>query len=175
MAFQSDQGYSKVSSGQAPCQIVSQRQAATNMLMISQPAHQLVVRQAGQRLRLIRSFATKHPLGPSGLTCRPRLLPLPTSEQSVPETLQAMEDRWVAPCKPAPEAQLASASVAALPSIRFITSQQLIKHLGVLFGYDMQAASRRQFTGIYHATHLRLGAKTFCLPLTGIACHGLIT
>ena len=46
---------------------------------------------------------------------------------------------------------LASASVAALPSIRFITSQQLIKHLGVLFGYDMQAASRRQFTGIYHA------------------------
>jgi len=30
----------------------------------SQPAHQLVVRQAGQRLRLIRSFATKHPLAP---------------------------------------------------------------------------------------------------------------
>jgi len=28
----------------------------------SQPAHQLVVRQAGQRLRLIRSFATKHPM-----------------------------------------------------------------------------------------------------------------
>jgi len=28
----------------------------------SQPAHQLVVKQAGQRLRLIRSFATKHPL-----------------------------------------------------------------------------------------------------------------
>ncbi len=62
----------------------------------SQPAHQLVVRQAGQRLRLIRSFATKHPLAPSGLTCRPRLLPLPASEQSVAETLHAMEVKWVA-------------------------------------------------------------------------------
>ena len=62
----------------------------------SQPAHQLVVRQAGLRLRLIRCFATKHPLAPSGLTCRPRLLPMPTSGQSVDETLQAMELRWVA-------------------------------------------------------------------------------
>ncbi len=51
----------------------------------SQPAHQLVVRQAGQRLRLIRSFATKHPLAPSGLTCRPRLLPLPASESNSAE------------------------------------------------------------------------------------------
>ena len=55
----------------------------------SQPAHQLVVRQAGLRLRLIRCFATKHPLAPSGLTCRPRLLPIPTSGRSVGETLQA--------------------------------------------------------------------------------------
>jgi len=47
-------------------------------------------------LRLIRSFATKHPLAPSGLTCRPRLLPLPASEQSVAETLHAMEVKWVA-------------------------------------------------------------------------------
>ena len=46
--------------------------------------------------RLIRTFATKHPLAPSGLTCRPRLLPLPASEQSVAETLQAMEVKWVA-------------------------------------------------------------------------------
>jgi len=46
---------------------------------------------------------------------------------------------------------LASASVAALPSISFITGQQTIKHLGVLLGYDMQAASHQQFTGIYHA------------------------
>ncbi len=45
----------------------------------------------------------------------------------------------------------ASASVAALPSISFITGQQTIKHLGVLLGYDMQAASHQQFTGIYHA------------------------
>ena len=41
---------------------------------------------------------------------------------------------------------LASASVAALP-----TGQQTIKHLGVLLGHDMQAASHQQFTGIYHA------------------------
>jgi len=41
--------------------------------------------------------------------------------------------------------------VAALPSISFITGQQTIKHLGVLLGYDMQAASDQQFTGIYHA------------------------
>ncbi len=39
---------------------------------------------------------TKHPLAPSGLTCRPRLLPLPASEQSVAETLHAMEVKWVA-------------------------------------------------------------------------------
>ena len=45
----------------------------------------------------------------------------------------------------------ASASVAALPSISFITGQQTIKHLGVLLGYDMQAASHQQFTGIYPA------------------------
>ena len=39
---------------------------------------------------------------------------------------------------------LASASIAALPSISFILGQQTIKHLGVLLGYDMQAASHQQ-------------------------------
>ena len=62
----------------------------------TQPAHQLVVKQAGQRLRLIRAFANKHPQTPRGLTCRPRLLPLPDSKQSEAETLQAMEAKWVA-------------------------------------------------------------------------------
>ncbi|KAA6424459.1 MAG: hypothetical protein FRX49_05671 [Trebouxia sp. A1-2] len=61
----------------------------------SQPAHQLVVKQAGLRLRLIRSFATKHPLAPGGLTCRPRLLPMPASGQSVVESLQAIEARGI--------------------------------------------------------------------------------
>ena len=61
-----------------------------------QPAHQLVVKEASRRLRLIKAFATKHPLAPRGLTCRPRLLPLPASEHSASETLQAMEARWVA-------------------------------------------------------------------------------
>ena len=59
-----------------------------------------MVRQAGLRLRLIRSFATKHPMAPSGLTCRPCLLPMPTSGQSVAETLQAMELRWVVSMQP---------------------------------------------------------------------------
>ena len=49
------------------------------------------------------------------------------------------------------EQPLASASVAALPRISFITGQPTIKHLGVLLGYDMQAASHQQFTGIHHA------------------------
>ncbi len=46
---------------------------------------------------------------------------------------------------------LALASMAALPKISFITGQQTIKHLGVLLGYDMQAASHKQFTGINRA------------------------
>ena len=45
---------------------------------------------------------------------------------------------------------LASASVAALPSISFITGQQTIKHLGVLLSYDMQAASH-QLKKLNHA------------------------
>ena len=84
----------------------------------SQPAHQLVVRQAGLRLRLIRCFATKHPLAPSGLTCRPRLLPMPTSRRSVGETLQAMELRWVAAMQPSSRgtACLSSETSACLPA-----------------------------------------------------------
>jgi len=84
----------------------------------SQPAHQLVVKQAGLRLRLIRSFATKHPLAPSGLTCRPRLLPVPTSGRAVAETLQAMELRWVASMQPSSRgtARLSSETSASLPA-----------------------------------------------------------
>jgi len=82
----------------------------------SQPAYQLEVKQAGLRLRLIRSFATKHPLAPSGLTYRPRLLPMPTSGQSVAETLQAMELRWVASMQPSSRgtARLSSKTSASL-------------------------------------------------------------
>ena len=68
----------------------------------SQPAHQLVVKQASQRLRLIQAFAGKHPLAPKGLICRPRLLPLPQSGQSPAQALQAMEARWVASMQAAP-------------------------------------------------------------------------
>ena len=84
----------------------------------SQPAHQLVVRQTGLRLRLIKCIATKHPLAPSGLTCRPSLLPMPTSGQSVDETLQAMELRWVAAMQPSSRgtARLSSEMSASLPA-----------------------------------------------------------
>ncbi|DBA88497.1 TPA: hypothetical protein ACH3X2_004979 [Trebouxia sp. C0005] len=84
----------------------------------SQPAHQLVVKQAGLRLRFIRSFATKHPLAPGGLTCRPRLLPMPASGQSVAETLQAIEVRWVAFMQPSSRgtARLSSEVSASLPA-----------------------------------------------------------
>ncbi|KAL3161330.1 hypothetical protein ABBQ32_010228 [Trebouxia sp. C0010 RCD-2024] len=43
-----------------------------------QPAHQLVVRQASQRLRLIQA-RKRGILAPGALTCQPRLLPLPGS------------------------------------------------------------------------------------------------
>ena len=67
---------------------------------------------------LIRSFATKHPLASSGLTCRPRLLPMPTSGQSVAEALQAMELRWVASMQPRSRgtARLSSETSASLPA-----------------------------------------------------------
>ena len=51
---------------------------------------------------------------------------------------------------------LASATVAALPGINFITGQQTVKHLGVRLGYDMRAACQQTFTGIYHAISARI-------------------
>ncbi|KAL3147142.1 hypothetical protein ABBQ32_002651 [Trebouxia sp. C0010 RCD-2024] len=60
-----------------------------------QPAHQLVVRQASQRLRLIQ--ARKHGiLAPGALTCQPRLLPSLGSVLTPTQVLQALESRWTA-------------------------------------------------------------------------------
>ena len=60
-----------------------------------QPAHQLVVRQASQRLRLIQ--AQKHGiLTPGASVYRPRLLPLPGSDQTSAQVLQELESRWTA-------------------------------------------------------------------------------
>ena len=61
----------------------------------SQPAHQLIVKHASERLRLIQAFASRHPVSPQGLTCRPRLLPQPGSHQTPAQVLQLMEARWV--------------------------------------------------------------------------------
>ena len=57
-----------------------------------QPAHQLEVRQASQRLRLIQ--AQKHGiLTPGASVCRPRLLPLPGSNQTSAQVLQELESK----------------------------------------------------------------------------------
>ena len=62
----------------------------------TQPAHQLVVKQAGQRLRLIQAFAKGPSAAPAGLTCKPRFMPLPGSDQALPQVLQNTEARWAA-------------------------------------------------------------------------------
>ena len=61
-----------------------------------QPAHQLVVRQVSQRLRLIKAFGGKHPLATSGLTCPLRVLPRLGSVHTPTQALQEMESRWIA-------------------------------------------------------------------------------
>ncbi|DBB01263.1 TPA: hypothetical protein ACH3X1_001129 [Trebouxia sp. C0004] len=53
---------------------------------------------------------------------------------------------------------LASATINALPSIRFITGQQTVKHLGVRLGYDMSAACHQTFTSIHQAIKAKLRA-----------------
>ncbi|DBB01678.1 TPA: hypothetical protein ACH3X1_000311 [Trebouxia sp. C0004] len=66
-----------------------------------QPAHQLIVRQASQRLRLIQ--AQQHGiLTPGALVCRPRFLPLPGSDQSSAQVLQELESRWTASMQASP-------------------------------------------------------------------------
>ena len=60
-----------------------------------QPAHQLVVREASHRLRLIQAQRSKV-LAPGTLVCRPRLLPLPGSNQLPTEVLQELESKWAA-------------------------------------------------------------------------------
>ena len=54
----------------------------------SHPYH-LVAKQAGQRLQLVRVFASKHPQAPRGLTSRQRLLPTAGSG----ETLQSWQQQ----------------------------------------------------------------------------------
>ncbi len=63
-------------------------------------------------------LATKHPMASSGLTCRPRLLPMPTPGEAADETLQAMELRWVAAMQPSSRgtACLSSEMSASLPA-----------------------------------------------------------
>ncbi len=83
---------------------------------VGQPACSSVGGQT--RLRIIRCFATKHPLALNGLTCRPRLLPMPTSGQKVDGTLQVKELRWVAAMQPSSRgtARLSSEMSASLPA-----------------------------------------------------------
>ena len=61
----------------------------------------LVVRQASQRLRLIQ--AQKHGiLTPGASVYRPRLLPLPGSDQTSAQVLQELESRWTASLQASP-------------------------------------------------------------------------
>ena len=70
-----------------------------------QPAHQLIVRQASQRLRLIQ--AQKHGiLSPGALVYRPRLLPLPGSDQSSAQALQELESKWTASMQASPASRV---------------------------------------------------------------------
>ncbi len=114
-------GIRVISTGPASCSARSEQTSCScqpGCQPTWRPSELYILRQAGQRLRLIRSFATKHPLAPSGLTCRPRLLPMPASGQSVAETLQAMEVRWVASMQPSSRgtARLSSGMSASLPA-----------------------------------------------------------
>ena len=66
-----------------------------------QPAHQLIVRVASQRLRLIQ--AQRHGiLAPGASVYRPRLLPLPGSDQTSAQVLQELESRWTASLQTSP-------------------------------------------------------------------------
>ena len=70
-----------------------------------QPAHQLIVRQASQRLRLIQ--AQKHGiLSPGALIYRPRLLPLPGSNQTSAQVLQELESKWTASMQASPASRV---------------------------------------------------------------------
>ena len=61
-----------------------------------QPAHQLVVKQASQRLRLIQAFARGPSAATAGLTCKPRFMPVPGSDQTPSQLLESTEARWAA-------------------------------------------------------------------------------
>ncbi|KAL3135277.1 hypothetical protein ABBQ38_006249 [Trebouxia sp. C0009 RCD-2024] len=87
-----------------------------------QPGHQLVVRQASQRLRLIQ--AGKHGiLAPGTLTCQPRLLPSLGSDLTPAEVLQALESRWTASMQasPASRARLSSDMPTSQPAWMALT------------------------------------------------------
>ncbi|KAL3148224.1 hypothetical protein ABBQ38_013698 [Trebouxia sp. C0009 RCD-2024] len=87
-----------------------------------QPGHQLVVRQASQRLRLIQ--ARKHGiLAPGSLTCQPRLLPSLGSDLTPAEVLQALESRWTASMQasPASRARLSSDMPTSQPAWMALT------------------------------------------------------
>ena len=83
-----------------------------------QPAHQLIVKQASQRLRLIQAFAKGPSTAPAGLTCKPSFMPLPGSSQTPAQVLSATEARWAAAIQSSATgtARLRSDMPDALPS-----------------------------------------------------------
>ncbi len=131
---------------------------------------------SGATLTAHQVFCHQTPIGPSGLTCRPRFLPLPTSGQSVAETLQAMEVRWVASIYPSSRgtARLSSEMSASLPA--WMTPSQTPR----MHWSDRQQQGQEQHPQFFlpsTVTYMchdmtglaimagRLGGRTFCLFL----------
>ncbi len=145
----------KVSSDQSPCQMVSRRLSAISMLMT--PPYMCC---SGHHVSLrLLSLLRVMNISPSPKKKKKKKVLQPSDAQVALDSSTALfcaatysqlniskSRGFLVQAQP-----LASAVVAALPSISFFTGQQTIKHLGVLLGYAMQAASHQQFTGIDHA------------------------
>ncbi len=85
---------------------------------VGQPANSSISGQTSGPTLTAHQVFCHQALAPSGLTCRPRLLPMLTSGRSVDETLQAMQLRWAAAMQPSSRgtSRLSSEMSASLPA-----------------------------------------------------------
>ena len=105
---------------------------------------------------------------PSGLTCRPRLLPLPASEQSVAETLQAMEVKWVASMQASSRgtARLSSETSDSLPAWMTPSQTSRMHWSDRQQQRQEQHQQQTQLTGIRINAGLSLPSPTACVAGT---------
>ena len=130
-----------------------------------QPAHQLVVREASQRLRLIQAQRCKV-LAPGALVGRPRLLPLSGSDQSPIEVLQELESRWAASIqstsasRPSPTQ---TCQTRSQPGWHLRGSQGFIGHSGSN-SYRLSSSSSQLGNLVsFHQTELEQMTPSICL------------